>query len=206
MASQAPPAPRWEKAFGVASLLAALAQGVVLGTLTAHLTVVDGAFSGSPFGAIGWFSVLSAVTVAAATSRSATPTPSGRRPGTCGRGGTPRPVSAGWRRCWSWRASRRQPHGRTAEPARPGARHRVRRPVAVRRGRRGDGSGDAAAGVSRTTPAAGRAGDHHRVGGHRPGGGPLPGAGAAGTHGRQQRRHRTPRWCSSPSASASTCR
>src|SRR3989440_9941328 len=30
MASQAPPAPRWERAFGVASLVAALAQGVVL--------------------------------------------------------------------------------------------------------------------------------------------------------------------------------
>jgi cytochrome d ubiquinol oxidase subunit II len=37
--------------------------GVVLGTLTATLTVVDGAFSGSPFGAIGWFSVLTAATV-----------------------------------------------------------------------------------------------------------------------------------------------
>lgn len=63
MASQAHPAPRWERAFGVASLIAALAQGVAAGTLTANLTVVDGAFSGSPFGAIGGFSALSAVAV-----------------------------------------------------------------------------------------------------------------------------------------------
>ena len=63
MASQAHPAPRWERAFGVASLIAALAQGAAVATLTAHLTVVDGAFSGSPFGAISWFSALSAVTV-----------------------------------------------------------------------------------------------------------------------------------------------
>ncbi len=52
MASQAAPAPAWERAFGIASLVAALAQGVVLGTLTASLTVVNGAFSGSAFGAM----------------------------------------------------------------------------------------------------------------------------------------------------------
>ncbi|TCN44837.1 cytochrome d ubiquinol oxidase subunit II [Kribbella orskensis] len=63
MASQAHPAPRWERAFGGASLMAALAQGVAVATLTVHLTVVDGAFSGSPFGAINWFSALAAVTV-----------------------------------------------------------------------------------------------------------------------------------------------
>lgn len=63
MASQAHPAPRWERAFGVASLTAALAQGIAIATLTAHLTVVHGAFSGSPFGAISWFSALVAVTV-----------------------------------------------------------------------------------------------------------------------------------------------
>lgn len=63
MASQAHPAPRWEKAFGVASLTAALAQGVAVATLTAQLTVLHGAFSGSPFGAISWFSALAAVTV-----------------------------------------------------------------------------------------------------------------------------------------------
>jgi cytochrome d ubiquinol oxidase subunit II len=63
MASQAHPAPRWERAFGVASLTAALAQGAAAGTLTAKVTLVDGAFSGSPFGATGWFSALTAVTV-----------------------------------------------------------------------------------------------------------------------------------------------
>jgi cytochrome d ubiquinol oxidase subunit II len=66
LASQAPPAAGWVRAFGVASLTAALAQGLVAGTLTAKLTVMDGAFSGSPFGAIGWFSVLTAVTVSCA--------------------------------------------------------------------------------------------------------------------------------------------
>jgi cytochrome d ubiquinol oxidase subunit II len=63
MASQAPPAPGWERAFGVASLVASLAQGVVLASLTAKVTVVNGAYSGSPFGSIGWFSVLVAATV-----------------------------------------------------------------------------------------------------------------------------------------------
>jgi cytochrome d ubiquinol oxidase subunit II len=63
MASQAPPAPRWERAFAVASLVAALAQGVAVATLVQKLTVTDGAYSGSPFGAIGWFSVLAALTV-----------------------------------------------------------------------------------------------------------------------------------------------
>jgi cytochrome d ubiquinol oxidase subunit II len=63
MASQAPPAPTWERAFGVASLVAALAQGVVLASLTVNLTVVNGAYSGSPFGSISWFSALAAVTV-----------------------------------------------------------------------------------------------------------------------------------------------
>jgi cytochrome bd ubiquinol oxidase subunit II len=63
MASQAPPAPRWERMFGIASLTAALAQGVVVATLTENLAVVDGAFSGSPFAAIGWFSVMTAATV-----------------------------------------------------------------------------------------------------------------------------------------------
>jgi cytochrome d ubiquinol oxidase subunit II len=63
MTSQAHPAPRWEKAFGIASLTAALAQGAAAGTLTANLTVVDGAFSGSPFGSLSWFSALTAVAV-----------------------------------------------------------------------------------------------------------------------------------------------
>ena len=64
MASQAAPAPRWERAFGIASLTAALAQGVAAGTFTANLTVVDGAFSGTAFGSVGWFAALSAVTFA----------------------------------------------------------------------------------------------------------------------------------------------
>jgi cytochrome d ubiquinol oxidase subunit II len=63
MASQAPPAPKWERAFGVASLVASVAQGVVLASLTTNLTIVNGAYSGSPFGSIGWFSVLAAATV-----------------------------------------------------------------------------------------------------------------------------------------------
>jgi cytochrome d ubiquinol oxidase subunit II len=63
MASQTRPAPNWERAFGVASLTAALAQGVVFGTLTVQLTVTDGVFSGSPFGAIGWISLLTTATV-----------------------------------------------------------------------------------------------------------------------------------------------
>jgi cytochrome d ubiquinol oxidase subunit II len=50
LASQTHPAPRWERAFGVASLVAALAQGVAVTTLT---------------GAISWSSALCAVTVAA---------------------------------------------------------------------------------------------------------------------------------------------
>jgi cytochrome d ubiquinol oxidase subunit II len=64
MASQAPPAPRWVKAFGVSSLVAALAQGVVLATLTQNLAVTNGAYSGSSFRSIGWFSALAAATVA----------------------------------------------------------------------------------------------------------------------------------------------
>ncbi|MGW6196913.1 cytochrome d ubiquinol oxidase subunit II [Kribbella sp. NPDC055110] len=63
MASQSPPAPGWSRAFGVASLTAALAQGVVVGTLTTRLTVVNGVLSGSPFRAFGWYSVLTAATV-----------------------------------------------------------------------------------------------------------------------------------------------
>jgi cytochrome d ubiquinol oxidase subunit II len=63
MASQSAFDVRWERALGIGSLFAALAQGVVLGTLTQKLTVVNGAFSGSPLGAIGWFSVLTGVGV-----------------------------------------------------------------------------------------------------------------------------------------------
>lgn len=63
MASQARAPAVWERAFGIASVTAALAQGIALGTLAAPLTVVDGAFLGSPFGAIGWFSLLTAAAV-----------------------------------------------------------------------------------------------------------------------------------------------
>jgi cytochrome d ubiquinol oxidase subunit II len=63
MASQDRSAPGWEKAFGIGSLVAALAQGVAIGTLTSDLTLVDGAFSGPPFGSVGWFCGLTAATV-----------------------------------------------------------------------------------------------------------------------------------------------
>jgi cytochrome d ubiquinol oxidase subunit II len=63
MASQAPLVAGWERAFGIASLTAALAQGVAVGTLATNLTVVGGAFSGSVFGAISWYSVLTAAAV-----------------------------------------------------------------------------------------------------------------------------------------------
>jgi cytochrome d ubiquinol oxidase subunit II len=63
MASQAPSGSTWERAFAIASLFAAIAQGVVLASLTQNLVVVGGAFSGSPFGSIGWFAVLAAATV-----------------------------------------------------------------------------------------------------------------------------------------------
>lgn len=66
MASQKPPAPRWERAFGIASLIAALTQGVVASTLVANLTVSAGAYSGSAFGAFTWYSALAAGTVACA--------------------------------------------------------------------------------------------------------------------------------------------
>jgi cytochrome d ubiquinol oxidase subunit II len=64
MASQKPPALGWVKAFGAASLTAALAQGAAAGTLTARLAVTGGAFHGPAFGALGWFSALTAVTIA----------------------------------------------------------------------------------------------------------------------------------------------
>src|SRR5947209_8095469 len=40
--------PRWMRAFSLASLAAALAQGVALATLTSNLTITDGAYVGSP--------------------------------------------------------------------------------------------------------------------------------------------------------------
>src|SRR5260370_32615018 len=65
MASQRPPAPGWEKAFGIGSLIAALAQGVVASTLAAHLTIIGGAYDGSAFGAMSWDPLLTALAVAA---------------------------------------------------------------------------------------------------------------------------------------------
>jgi len=58
------PAPGWEKAFAVASLIAALAQGVAASTLAARLAVTGGAYNGSAFGALSWYSVLTALAVA----------------------------------------------------------------------------------------------------------------------------------------------
>ncbi|WP_030604335.1 cytochrome d ubiquinol oxidase subunit II [Streptomyces fulvoviolaceus] len=66
MASQAPPAPRWTAAFGVASLLASFAQGFALGTLTSAIHLRGGVYTGSAFGAFSWFCVLSGLTVTAA--------------------------------------------------------------------------------------------------------------------------------------------
>jgi cytochrome d ubiquinol oxidase subunit II len=63
MASQGGPSSNWERSFGIASLSAALAQGVALGALTANLSAVNGASAGSPLGSIGWFSILAAATV-----------------------------------------------------------------------------------------------------------------------------------------------
>lgn len=65
MASQRPPAPWWEKAFGVGSLVAALAQGVAASTLAADLRVTGGTYNGSAFGALSWYSVLTALAVTA---------------------------------------------------------------------------------------------------------------------------------------------
>jgi cytochrome bd ubiquinol oxidase subunit II len=65
MASQRPASPRWEAAFGVGSLVAALAQGVAASTLATNLTVTGGAADVSAFGAMSWYSALTAVAVAA---------------------------------------------------------------------------------------------------------------------------------------------
>ena len=55
MASQRPPAPWWERAFGIGSLVAALAQGAAAGSLAENFTVGGG---------LGWYSALTAVSVA----------------------------------------------------------------------------------------------------------------------------------------------
>ena len=65
MASQRPPAPRWEKAFGIASLVAALAQGAAASTLASNLRITGDAYNGSAFGALTWYSAFTALAVAA---------------------------------------------------------------------------------------------------------------------------------------------
>ena len=64
MASQKPPAPGWVTAFGIGSLVAALAQGVAASTLASSLAITGGAYNGSMFGAMSWYSVLTALAVA----------------------------------------------------------------------------------------------------------------------------------------------
>jgi cytochrome d ubiquinol oxidase subunit II len=65
MASQAPPSPRWTRAFGVASLLASVAQGFTLGTLTSAVHLHGDVVTGTAFGSFNWFCVLSGLTVSA---------------------------------------------------------------------------------------------------------------------------------------------
>ncbi|MFD4603324.1 cytochrome d ubiquinol oxidase subunit II [Streptomyces sp. NPDC058464] len=65
MASQAPPAPRWTTAFGVASLLAAFGQGFALGTLTSAVHLRGDTVTGPAFGAFSWFCALSGAAVTA---------------------------------------------------------------------------------------------------------------------------------------------
>lgn len=65
MVSQRPPAPGWEKAFGVCSLIAAVALGVTASTLTTPLAINGGAYDGSAFGVMSWYSVLTALALAA---------------------------------------------------------------------------------------------------------------------------------------------
>jgi cytochrome bd ubiquinol oxidase subunit II len=65
MVSQRPPSSRWEKAFGIGSLVAALAQGATASTFASDLRVTGGAYRGSAFGALSWYSVLTALAVAA---------------------------------------------------------------------------------------------------------------------------------------------
>ena len=54
----------WYVVFGVASLVAAFAQGLALGALTSPIALdADGGYIGSPSDAFSWFSVLTGVTV-----------------------------------------------------------------------------------------------------------------------------------------------
>ena len=55
----------WDIAFAAGSIIAAFAQGVVLGSLIQGITVVDGAFAGGPFDWLSPFSLLCGVGVVA---------------------------------------------------------------------------------------------------------------------------------------------
>jgi cytochrome bd ubiquinol oxidase subunit II len=65
--SQRPPAPGWEKAFGIGSLVAVIAFGVAASTLTTPLAINGGAYNGSAFGVLSWYSVLTALALVAGT-------------------------------------------------------------------------------------------------------------------------------------------
>ena len=67
MVSQRPPAPGWEKAFGIGSLVAVIAMGVAASTLTTPLIINAGAYNGSAFGEMSWYSVLTALALVAGT-------------------------------------------------------------------------------------------------------------------------------------------
>ncbi|HEY3671249.1 MAG TPA: cytochrome d ubiquinol oxidase subunit II [Acidimicrobiia bacterium] len=58
LASQTHDRALFEWTFGIGSLVAALAQGALLSSLASRVTLVDNAFSGSAFGAFGWFTFL----------------------------------------------------------------------------------------------------------------------------------------------------
>jgi cytochrome bd ubiquinol oxidase subunit II len=66
MIAQHPSARGWERAFGIGSLVAVLAQGVAASTLAAPLVISGGAYHGSAFGALSWYSALTALGYAAA--------------------------------------------------------------------------------------------------------------------------------------------
>jgi cytochrome bd ubiquinol oxidase subunit II len=61
MVSQRPSSPGWQRAFGVGSLLAVLGLGVAASTLVSPLAVSGLAYHGSAFGAMSWYSVLTAL-------------------------------------------------------------------------------------------------------------------------------------------------
>ncbi|MDQ1583561.1 MAG: cytochrome bd ubiquinol oxidase subunit [Microbacteriaceae bacterium] len=54
----------WLWIFGGSSFVAAFAQGFALGNLTSPVHIVNGAYTGTAFGAFSWYSVLMGITVA----------------------------------------------------------------------------------------------------------------------------------------------